>query len=69
VQGHELRLPNGDRFRVDKVALVELQKSGFLTKHRTTLRNTIFDALRVPGLLTDRLRRHLGVNCTERYSW
>lgn len=59
VSGHPLLTPDGRTITVDYAAMRELQKAGLLTGRRTRLRPGIWAAL-TRGLLSDRLRRHLG---------
>ena len=59
MRGHRLITPDGREIAVDRDALAELQRARLLNGHRTRIRNSIYPAL-VRGLLSDRVRRHLG---------
>jgi hypothetical protein len=57
--GHLLCTPDGRQISVDRDALAELQKAGVLNGHRTRIKPSIYAKL-VRGLLSDRVRNHLG---------
>jgi hypothetical protein len=57
--GQKLRTPDDREIPVDYDALRELQKSGLLNGRRTHIKIQIFRAM-ARGLLSDRLRNHIG---------
>jgi len=60
VMGHEIMRPDGYVIRIDRDALAELQKKRLLIRHRRAFHPRIVEVLHIDGLLSDRLRQHLG---------